>query len=135
MEDIDKAENDHSDFPQGAVGGGLLQGLGSGRGNFSPRDQSYDSNTAFQNSAISSRGKFSFQLDLQAANSSRQEASLQATAEQEEEDYFMSQDTSQWDVFADAAKFERREQILEKRRKAKIQAEMQVLRSDREFKV
>lgn len=38
-------------------------------------------------------------------------------------------------MFADAAKFQRREEILEKRRKAKIQAEMQVLRSDREFKV
>lgn len=47
----------------------------------------------------------------------------------------MAQDHTQWDVFADAAKFQRREEILEKRRKAKIQAEMQVLRSDREFKV
>lgn len=76
LEDIDKAENDHSTFP-GGLGGGLLSGMGSGRGNFSPRDQSYDSTQAFANSVLSSRGKFSFQLDLHAAaNSSRQDVSL-----------------------------------------------------------
>lgn len=47
----------------------------------------------------------------------------------------MQEDHTKWDVFKDAFKYERREQILQKRKKRKIDQEKQALRSDREFQI
>lgn len=43
---------------------------------------------------------------------------LEQQYEEEEEEEFMREDESQWDIFKDAHKFARREEILEKRKKA-----------------
>jgi chromosome segregation ATPase len=45
----------------------------------------------------------------------------------------MAEDTSQWDVFLDKAKFERREEILAIRKKRKVDEELKGLRSAREM--
>ncbi len=37
--------------------------------------------------------------------------------EEDEEDDFLKEDTSLWDVFRDAHKFDKKERILEKRKK------------------
>lgn len=44
----------------------------------------------------------------------------------------MKEDTVNWDVFKDAHKFERRDRILEKRKKKQIEEELKAMRSDRE---
>ena len=44
----------------------------------------------------------------------------------------MREDTVNWDVFKDAHKFERRDRILEKRKKKAVEEELKAMRSDRE---
>ena len=44
--------------------------------------------------------------------------------EEEEEAAFMAEDTTKWDVFRDAHKFERRDQILAKRKKERVTQEL-----------
>jgi hypothetical protein len=58
---------------------------------------------------------------------------LNAKLEQEEEDAFLSEDTSKWDVFKDAHKFEKRDSILEKRKKQRVDKELKEIRSHREI--
>ena len=43
----------------------------------------------------------------------------------------MREDDSTWDIIHDAHKIARREQILEKRKKAKVEEELSAIRSDR----
>jgi hypothetical protein len=43
----------------------------------------------------------------------------------------MLQDEANWDVFKDGHKFNRREEILEKRKKLKVDEELSAIRSDR----
>lgn len=45
----------------------------------------------------------------------------------------MAEDPSKWDVFRDSKKFERREQILEKHKKQRVNQELQEIRSHREI--
>ncbi len=71
--------------------------------------------------ASSSRGKnnYSFKIDVNASLKSRQQ--LQEEQYQEEEDeHIMSQDHTKWDIFRDAKLIEKREAIIEKRKKKKI---------------
>jgi hypothetical protein len=49
---------------------------------------------------------------------------LEREIEEEEEDEFLKEDTNLWDVFRDAHKFKRREEILEKRKKKEIEEEL-----------
>jgi hypothetical protein len=43
----------------------------------------------------------------------------------------MREDDTTWDIFKDAPKFARKEEILEKRKKAKVEEELSAIRSDR----
>ena len=56
---------------------------------------------------------------------------MEQTYEEEEEDEFMKEDFQSWDIFRDAHKFARREQILEKRKKKEVEEELNAIRSDR----
>lgn len=46
----------------------------------------------------------------------------------------MAEDPNTWDVFLDAKKFERREEIMQIRKKRKINEELSAIRSHREMK-
>ena len=84
--------------------------------------------------SLSSRGAtYGFKIDIAGANKSRQEI-IEKQMEEEEDDDFLNESTEAWDVFRDAHKFQKREEILKKRKKQKIEEEMDQLRSDRENK-
>ena len=45
----------------------------------------------------------------------------------------MKEDPNLWDVFKDAHKFKKREEILQKRKKKEIEEELKQIRSDRQM--
>lgn len=89
----------------------------SNRGMFSMAEQKASSN-------------FSFKIDVKASQMQSQQI-MEQTYEEEEEDEFMKEDHTTWDIFKDAHKFARREQILEKRKKKEVEEELNAIRSDR----
>jgi hypothetical protein len=64
----------------------------------------------------------------------QQKKDLEKQLEEEEEDAFLKQDTSKWDIFKDADKFERRDEILKKRKQREVEEELKSIRSHREMK-
>lgn len=80
------------------------------------------------NSSQLPKSTFGLALDLSQARKEKN-----AQLEQEEEDAFLREDTSKWDVFKDAHKFERRDQILEQRKKQRVNQELKDIRSHREI--
>lgn len=85
---------------------GSLSSRGPLRGLFNSTQPSLSSRTPGSN--------FSFKIDVKASQKFQLE---QQAYEEEEEDEFMREDEANWDVFKDAHKFARREEILERRKK------------------
>jgi hypothetical protein len=81
-------------------------------------------------SARPSGSGFSFKIDVQATQVTKQHL-LEQQYQMEEEEEFMREDETTWDIFKDAHKFRRREEILEKRKKQKVEEELSAIRSDR----
>lgn len=85
-------------------------------------------------SLLPKQSDYGFKIDL---NSSRRlDTDMKnALLELEEEDDFLKEDPNDWDVFKDAHKFEKRDRIIEKRKKARVDEELKELRSHREMNV
>lgn len=141
LEDIQEAENEPEDF--NSTHGSLFRNRTSAL--MDSFDQSGYSSSRSNRALIgnadggplgrtstSQKPAFGFQIDLNASSRHRQEA-INRQLEEEEEEEFLKEDPNTWDVFADAHKFERRDKILEKRKKQRVDEELKQIRSHREM--
>ena len=106
---------------------GYLSNRDIGDGSLSSRGPLRNAYATQPLSARPSGSNFSFKIDLQKTK----QQLLEKQYEEEEEEEFMREDDSTWDIIHDAHKIARREQILEKRKKAKVEEELSAIRSDR----
>ena len=68
------------------------------------------------NESARATGNYAFKLDIGASDQARKDL-LDQELQDEEDAEFLKQDTGAWDVFRDAKKFEKRDEILERRKK------------------
>ena len=109
IEDIDKVENEQL---QNSVIFNISKDLDSSLGSLRGL------------ASMNNRTSYSFKIDLNATNTSASNSrTLEDQYEEEDDEHFLKEDPSTWDVFKDRKKFERREQILAKRKKRKIEQE------------
>lgn len=140
MDAIDSVENERDEFHNYSTGNSLhglmdnsqrsdyASGRSSGRGLFSGKEEATESRRAPMTG-----NSYGFKINLGVSNQARDAAQNLKSIEQEEEDAFMAEDPNTWDVFLDAKKFERREEILQIRKKREIDEELSQIRSHREM--